>query len=300
MKIKESWSSQSKKGKGFIGCLSLFIFFILIGVFAGERDVEKSNIQGVNDKSESQVVTESKQEEETEKGVQNQEEIGKDNETAETRENSEQDYFIVARVVDGDTIEIEGGQKVRYIGIDTPETVHPDKGVECYGKEASDKNKTLVENKKIRLEKDVSETDSYGRLLRYIYLEDGTFVNLLLVKEGFARSSTYPPDVKHQETLKSAEQEARASKIGLWASDTCSGTTTQVQPNTTNQNQTNTPQQTNECVIKGNISTNNEEKIYHMPGQQYYDKTVIDTSKGERWFCTELEAINAGWRKSKR
>src|SRR3990167_3408922 len=77
---------------------------------------------------------------------------------------------LVTRVIDGDTIEIEGGQKVRYIGIDTPETVDPRKPVQCFGVEASNKNKELVSGKRDRLEKDVSETDKYGRLLRYIYI----------------------------------------------------------------------------------------------------------------------------------
>lgn len=222
-------------------------------------------------------------------------------ETSKTSEKKE-DLVLVKRVVDGDTIELESGQKVRYIGIDTPETVSPEKPVQCFGKEASDKNKSLVEGKKIRLEKDVSETDKYSRLLRYIYLEDGTFINLLLVKEGFARSSTYPPDVKHQEEFKKAEEEARTSGKGLWASSTCNGTTEAVQkpavvvpaPVVTGGNTS----QSN-CTIKGNISSSGE-KIYHVPGGAYYDKTIIDTSAGERWFCTEAEAVSAGWRKSQR
>src|SRR3989344_572525 len=93
----------------------------------------------------------------------------------------------VVRVVDGDTIEIEGGQIILYIGIDTPETVHPQKTVECFGREASRKNKELVEGKFVQLEKDVSEVDKYGRLLRYVYVDPSTssgqaiFVNELLV-----------------------------------------------------------------------------------------------------------------------
>lgn len=213
------------------------------------------------------------------------------------------DLFLVKRVVDGDTIELENGQKVRYIGIDTPETVSPDKPIQCFGKEASDKNKALVEGKKIRLEKDVSETDKYNRLLRYVYLEDGTFINLQLVKEGFARSSTYPPDVKYQEEFKKADEEARTSSIGLWAPDTCSGTTEAVTKPavvapvtvpvaTGNTSQTN-------CTIKGNISSAGE-KIYHVPGGAYYEKTSINTSNGEMWFCSESEAVSAGWRASLR
>ena len=213
------------------------------------------------------------------------------------------ELFLVKRVVDGDTVELENGQKIRYIGIDTPETVSPDKPIQCFGKEASDKNKALVEGKKVRLEKDVSETDKYSRLLRYIYLEDGTFVNLQLVKQGFARSSTYPPDVKHQEEFRKAEEEARTSSIGLWAPDTCSGTTEAVTkpavvaPVTVPVATGNTPQ-TN-CTIKGNISSSGE-KIYHIPGGAYYEKTTINTSDGEMWFCSEAEAVSAGWRASLR
>lgn len=124
---------------------------------------------------------------------------------------------LVTRVVDGDTIEIEGGQKVRYIGIDTPETVDPRRAVGCFGKEASNENKKLVEGQKVRLEKDVSETDRYGRLLRYVYVGN-TFVNEFLVKEGFAHASSYPPDIKYQEVFRSAQIEARNNNKGLWAS----------------------------------------------------------------------------------
>ena len=99
--------------------------------------------------------------------------------------------ILVTRVIDGDTIEIEGGQRVRYIGIDTPETSHPQKGVECFGREASAENRKLVEGKKVVLEKDVSEIDKYGRLLRYVYARD-TFVNQYLVIQGYAHSSSYP------------------------------------------------------------------------------------------------------------
>lgn len=125
--------------------------------------------------------------------------------------------YVVTRVVDGDTIEIETGQKVRYIGVNTPESVDPRKSVECFGKEASEKNKEFVLNKKVRLEKDVSEADRYGRLLRYVYLEDGTFVNLELIKQGYASAMTVPPDVARQSEFLNAQQQARESKIGLWS-----------------------------------------------------------------------------------
>ncbi|TSC54211.1 MAG: micrococcal nuclease, partial [Microgenomates group bacterium LiPW_16] len=118
-------------------------------------------------------------------------------------------------VIDGDTIEIENGERVRYLGIDTPETVDPRKPVQCFGVEASKKNKELVEGKNIRLEKDITDKDKYGRLLRYVWV-DSLFVNLELVKQGFATSYTYPPDVKHQAEILAAEAEAREANRGLW------------------------------------------------------------------------------------
>lgn len=122
---------------------------------------------------------------------------------------------IVLRIVDGDTIVLEGDQKLRYIGINTPESVDPRRPVECMAKEASNRNKELVEGKQVTLEKDVSETDRYGRLLRYVYV-DGVMVNEQLVREGYALASAYPPDVKYQDRLKAAEDEARMEKRGLW------------------------------------------------------------------------------------
>lgn len=128
--------------------------------------------------------------------------------------------FLVTRVIDGDTIEIEGREKVRYIGIDTPETVDPRKPVACFGKEASEENKKLVLGKAIILEKDISETDKFGRLLRYVYIKekDGKtiFVNDYLVREGYAKASTFPPDVKFANQFLLAEKEARETKKGLW------------------------------------------------------------------------------------
>ncbi len=136
----------------------------------------------------------------------------------------------VVNVIDGDTIKLDNGKVVRYIGIDTPETVSPSKPVQCFGKEASIFNENLVEGKEVWLEKDVSETDKYNRLLRYVYvLEEGedldkdglTFVNKLLVAKGYAFSSSYPPDIKYQEDFRILEQEARNNKEGLWADNAC-------------------------------------------------------------------------------
>ena len=124
----------------------------------------------------------------------------------------------VIRVIDGDTIEVVVvGQtyKVRYIGIDTPETKHPTKPVEPYGPEAAAKNEELVGGKIVGLEKDVSETDRYGRLLRYVYVGD-LMVNAELVRLGYAQVSTYPPDVKYQDLFLQLQREAREAGRGLW------------------------------------------------------------------------------------
>jgi micrococcal nuclease len=124
----------------------------------------------------------------------------------------------VIRVIDGDTIEVEiEGQTftVRYIGVDTPETVAPGQPVECFGPQASARNKELVVGRTVELEKDVSETDRYGRLLRYVYV-DGRMVNELLVAEGFAQVSTYPPDVKYVDRFLEAQRRAREQALGLW------------------------------------------------------------------------------------
>lgn len=121
----------------------------------------------------------------------------------------------IIRVVDGDTVELEGGKILRYIGIDTPETKHPGKQVECYGQEAYKKNVSLVSGRMVELEKDVSEVDRYGRLLRYVYV-DGSMVNEILVRDGFAQAVSFPPDVFYQEKLRSAERKARQAQLGLW------------------------------------------------------------------------------------
>ena len=126
----------------------------------------------------------------------------------------------VVRVIDGDTIQVcciaRKREKVRYIGINTPETKHPTKGVEYYGKEAAKANRKLVEDKTVILTFDVEQRDRYGRLLAYVFLEDGTFVNAWLVEHGFAQVMTVPPNVKHQELFLKIQREAREGRRGLW------------------------------------------------------------------------------------
>lgn len=133
----------------------------------------------------------------------------------------------VARVIDGDTIELSDGRRVRYIGIDTPELGDGRTAVACFAKEATEENKRQVEGKTVRLEKDISELDRYGRILRYVFIGDGTdqvvhpevFINDHLVRQGFARVATFPPDVRYQEQFLDAQNEAREQGRGLW--NTC-------------------------------------------------------------------------------
>ena len=142
---------------------------------------------------------------------------------ADRSENSDKKGVLVTKVIDGDTIAIEGGEVVRYIGIDTPETDR-----ECFSEEATNKNEELVGGKLVKLEKDISERDRYNRLLRYVYVRDPSeastrggqagqvFVNEELVRLGYANVVSYPPDVNYQELFRDAEREARNNNRGLW------------------------------------------------------------------------------------
>lgn len=126
----------------------------------------------------------------------------------------------VLRVVDGDTIEVdlEGSEEdVRYIGIDTPETVKPDSPVECFGPQASERNHELVEDRTVRLEFDRERRDVYGRLLAYVFVGD-QFVNAELIEGGFARTLEIEPNTSRAGELNRLEAEAGAAGRGLWES----------------------------------------------------------------------------------
>jgi micrococcal nuclease len=138
--------------------------------------------------------------------------------TSNSISNNQYTLALVTRIIDGDTIEVNLSGKlysVRYIGMDTPETVDPNRPVQPFGLEASAKNKELVSNKTVKLVKDISETDKYGRLLRYIYVGD-LFINAELVRLGYAQVATYPPDVEYQDLFIQLQKEAREAGRGLW------------------------------------------------------------------------------------
>lgn len=132
-----------------------------------------------------------------------------------TKQSENKTYHLCIRVIDGDTIVLEGNEKIRLIGVDTPETVHPNKPVEHFGKEASEFTKRMVEGKQVRLEYDWQRKDKYSRTLAYIYLENGTFLNLEIIKQGYGFAYT-KYSFKFLEEFRQAEKEARQNKIGLW------------------------------------------------------------------------------------
>ena len=124
----------------------------------------------------------------------------------------------VERVVDGDTFVLEGGDRVRLLGIDTPETVDPDEPVGCFGPQASAYSKHLLTGRHVRLVYDREHHDVYGRLLAYVYLDgrSSLFVNRALIDRGFARTLSIPPNTAHAAELAAAERRAALTGVGLW------------------------------------------------------------------------------------
>jgi micrococcal nuclease len=131
------------------------------------------------------------------------------------------DFDVVERVVDGDTLLLQSGERVRLIGVDTPETKHPKKPVEYFGKEASAFTRRMVEGKRVRLEFDQAnavqgDKDRYGRTLAYVFLEDGTLLNAEIIKQGYGHAYTQFP-FSRMEEFRRLEREAREQGRGLWA-----------------------------------------------------------------------------------
>ncbi len=147
----------------------------------------------------------------------------------DTRNGKDGVYYTVSRVIDGDTIVLSDGRKVRLTGVDTPEVYFSDKllkdskrsgedvkTIQALGRRASAFTKELCLGKKVRLEYDADRFDRYKRTLAYVYLEDGTFVNQKIMQEGFAQVLTVPPNVKYTDLFLKAQNEAREAHRGLW------------------------------------------------------------------------------------
>lgn len=169
--------------------------------------------------------------------------------------------YSVVKVTDGDTLKVNIGgitETIRLVGMDTPETVHPTKPVECFGIEASNKAKELLSGKQVSLEADSTQgdRDKCGRLLRYVFLSNGTHFNRLMISEGYAHEYTYNTPYKYQAEFKQAEKEARENSRGLWG-EVC------------NSYQEPTPTQTN-CDCGGNIY-NCSDFSTHAEAQSCYE-----------------------------
>ncbi|MFH0840558.1 MAG: thermonuclease family protein [bacterium] len=135
-------------------------------------------------------------------------------------------YYEIVNIVDGDTIDININgktERVRLIGIDTPELVDPRQEVECFAQEASDRAKEILTGQKVRLESDLTQgdRDKYNRLLRYVFLENGASLNQMMIEEGYAHEYTYDLPYKYQEIFQTAEQGSRTSGLGLWKEGVC-------------------------------------------------------------------------------
>lgn len=205
----------------------------------------------------------------------------------------------VVNVTDGDTIKVKIEKKeetVRMLLVDTPETKHPKLGVQPFGPEASAFTKKLLTGKAVELEKDVGDArDKYGRLLMYVYV-DGKSVQEQLLKKGLARVAyIFPPNIKHVDKYREIQKKAQKAGIGIWSIENYvreDGFHGEVK----NGSKPKQPvqQSTSKKVIKGNINSKGE-KIYHVPGGQFYQKTTAEV-----WFSTEAEAKAAGYRKSMR
>jgi len=170
----------------------------------------------------------------------------------------------VTRIIDGDTVEISGYEtNIRLIGIDTAEEG------ECYRTESTKLTKDLMLGRKVRVETDENEKDNFGRVLAYIYLTDGTMANKKLLEVGAGQFFYDSVNLKYQEELVQTAEKARQSRAGLWKA--CGP-----------------------CVVKGNYDIRGR-RYYHLPEFRHYSQVVVNLDKADRWFCSEAEAINAGF-----
>jgi len=216
--------SRSKK---IIIAIGIFVGLILL--FSGGDKVENNPVQDVtkDQTASAGAVLDAVERVESEIEAKTGAEPKQEPKQEEPQQAQQKDIFYsVIKVVDGDTLSVSmDGQKetLRLIGIDTPETVHPTKPVECFGVEASNKAKEVLTGQSIRIEQESSQGiyDKYDRLLAYIFLKDGTNFNKMMIEEGYAYEYTYSVPYEYQAEFKQAEQLARTLKRGLWADGAC-------------------------------------------------------------------------------
>jgi micrococcal nuclease len=178
------------------------------------------------------------------------------------------DRHVVTRIVDGDTVEVSGFDKnVRLIGIDTAEEG------ECYRDESTQATLELLLNKSVKVETDTNERDNFGRILAYVYLPDGNLINKRLLELGAGEFFYDSVNLIHQDELILAAETARKNQVGYWK--TCGP-----------------------CVVKGNYDIHGK-RYYHLPEFRHYSQVVVNLDKADRWFCSEVAAIRAGFTRAR-
>ena len=185
----------------------------------------------------------------------------------------QQDLFLVTEVLDGDTLIIAPDQSMRLANIDTPSIDN------CFGQEAKDFLTNLILNQRVNI---ISVgRDAYKRTVALVYLPDGQLVNEIMAQNGLGIYTSTKTD--EREKINQAVESARNNQIGIF-SQTCSQTENIDNP---------------KCNIKGNIGKHDREKYYHLPECAEYNRTIVELHLGEQWFCSEKEANQAGYNKSK-
>jgi micrococcal nuclease len=198
-----------KKGKSLNNSLLLFLMIIILIIYWQKPEI----LENLNNENSSDYLTEKQIAKETNL-IQTEDENIQDNILKEEGVSNELEQdgtkiWRVKRIIDGDTFVLMNNERVRLIGIDTPE-----RG-EYFFDEATEALSKLILNQDLILKKDISETDRYGRLLRHIYVDD-LWVNKVMIENGYAKIATFPPDVAHVEIFQQAEQNARENQAGLW------------------------------------------------------------------------------------
>lgn len=198
----------------------------------------------------------------------------------------------VLDVVDGDTIKVKvdgKSESVRFLLVDTPESVHPNKPVQPFSKEASKHTENMLRGSNIELELGIGERDKYRRLLAYVYA-DGKSVQESLLEKGLARVAyVFEPNTKYVDDYEKIQKQAQKEGIGIWSLENYSQEDGYIPEEVEDPIEETAD---SKCTIKGNINSSGE-KIYHVESGRYYKIT-----KPEEWFCSEQEAIDAGFRKS--
>lgn len=291
--------NTNRKTVGKVFGLAILICFIMIGLTAPKTDAKPAVLPVETPKTETKA-------------------------SAETA--SKPQLLNVLKVVDGDTIDVETIGRIRLIGMDTPETVDPRTVVQCFGQEATNKANELLAGKKVTLETDPvsGDKDTYGRSLRYVFLEDGTNFDKFMISEGYAHEYTYNSiPYKYQVDFKAAEVQARNAGKGLWAASSCNGDTTKavatpapVVTQSTNNTNNSAPANNTQNVsvsattqsniapapfsapvqnTSGGVVKKSSTGICHAPGTTYYIQTKSFTS-----FDTIEACLASGGRLPKR